>query len=502
MKTYLKVNNQFFDYLLIILCIFYFLKIIIFPLNLEIGGSEIHYIAYFKDYLNTFRNFEFTGLQNERWHYQEWRWGVYVIPIILKIFVSFENAVFLSSPIIIFLSFCLLILSLRKYLNFIFIIFFSIFWIIHPEITKSTYSFSTLSSTFLGISILIYLLSFEKEIISKFGKRPYLIFLILSFFFLYGSRETNIIFFPFLIFYIWKNFERKDFYFLFIFGVSLYLVESFLIGYITNWQFMTGRLFYHLIGDNSWIDFMQNDKLRFGDDAPSIKSFTRKFIDGGIFSRWYFTGLTSNFFYILALIYSVKIFFNERKKNNFEKKISLIYLSYFFCISLVMVKLVPLVPFIHLNVGIQIVGLPFALILFLLFLDEMIKPVKNNIIKFVFVAFIGVLLSLKSLNHFYKVDYKIFVNNNYNLLNMKKHIDKVYKMINESDCISVKGSYIHLIYLSGNQLDKKIKNKLINSIKDNENEYIKKSNSGKFYKIKFNEKCKKIVKLYKFQMIN
>ena len=103
------------------------MKIIIFPLNLELGGSEIHYIAYFKDYLNTFRNFEFTGLQNERWHYQEWRWGVYVIPIILKIFVSFENAVFLSSPIIIFLSFCLLILSLRKYLNFIFIIFFQFF---------------------------------------------------------------------------------------------------------------------------------------------------------------------------------------------------------------------------------------------------------------------------------------------------------------------------------------------------------------------------------------
>ena len=58
----------------------------------------------------------------------------------------------------------------------------------------------------------------------------------------------------------------------------------------------------------------------------------------------------------------------------------------------------------------------------------MMKPIKNNIIKFVFVAFIGVLLSLKSLNHFYKIDYKILKNNNYNLLNMKKHVDKVYKI--------------------------------------------------------------------------
>ena len=72
-----------------------------------------------------------------------------------------------------------------------------------------------------------------------------------------------------------------------------------------------------------------------------------------------------------------------------------------------MVKLVPLVPFIHFNVGIQIIGLPLALILFLLFLDELMKPIKNNIIKFVFVGFIGVLLSLKFLNHFHKIDYKI-----------------------------------------------------------------------------------------------
>ena len=245
---------------------------------------------------------------------------------------------------------------------------------------------------------------------------------------------------------------------------------------------------------------MQNDKLRFGDDAQSIKSFSRKFLDGGIFSRWYFTGLTSNFFYIFALIYSVKNIFD--KKNNLEKKISLIYLSYFFSISLIMVKLVPLVPFIHFNVGIQIIGLPLALILFLLFLDELMKPIKNNIIKFVFVGFIGVLLSLKSLNHFHKIDYKILKNNNYNLINMKKHVDKVYKIVNDSDCISVKGSYIHLIYVGDNQLDKKIKNKLINSIKDNEMEYINKSSSGKFYKVKFSKKCKKIFKLYKFQIIN
>ena len=155
-----------------------------------------------------------------------------------------------------------------------------------------------------------------------------------------------------------EKFSKKGFLlFLYIWNFIIFSGEFF-DRYITNWQFVSGRLFYHLIGDNSWIDFMQNDKLRFGDDAQSIKSFSRKFIDGGIFSRWYFTGLTSNFFYILALIYSVKIIFNERK-NNLEKKISLIYLSYFFCISLIMVKLVPLVPFIHLNVGIQIVGLPY-----------------------------------------------------------------------------------------------------------------------------------------------
>ena len=85
------------------------------------GGSEIHYIAYFKDYLNGFRNFEFIGLQNVKMALPRMEVGCLHNSFILKIFVSFENAVFLQPNN--FLSFCLLILSLRKYLSFISIIF-------------------------------------------------------------------------------------------------------------------------------------------------------------------------------------------------------------------------------------------------------------------------------------------------------------------------------------------------------------------------------------------
>ena len=77
-----------------------------------------------------------------------------------------------------------------------------------------------------------------------------------------------------------EKFSKKGFLLFLDSGTSLYLAESILIAYITNWQFVSGRLFYHLIGDNSWIDFMQNDKLRFGDDAQSIKKFFKKI------SRW------------------------------------------------------------------------------------------------------------------------------------------------------------------------------------------------------------------------
>lgn len=501
MNTYYRKNISIKDYLLIFICILYFFKILAFPLNIEMGGSEIHYIAYFSDYLNLFKNFEYTGLQYDRWHYQEWRWGTFIIPLILNFFFSFETTIFLSSVVIIFVSFCLILFSIKKYFNPFTLLFFSIFWIIHPDITKFTYSFSTSAPSFFAISIIIFILSFQDEIIRRFNKRFFLIFLLLSFFFFYGVRETNIIFFPFLIFYILKNFKIKNFYFSLGFGTILYLLETFVIAYITDWQFLTGRLFYHFFGETSWISFMQNDSLRFGEASESVKSFTRKFIDGGIFSRWYNTGLTLNFFYIFGLVYSIKIIFENNVKNKFRFNISVLYLAYFFTISFSFVNLIPLIPFIHFNIGIQIVGLPISLILFLFFIDEIINSIKRNIFKLTFVSFVVVLLSLKSLNHFYKVDYKVYLNNQYNFLNFHSHINKVYNIVNTSDCILIKGSYIHLLYLNKNKLNMKIKNILTDFIKNSESDYIEKSNSGKFYKINFNKECKQTAKIYKFQIL-
>ena len=67
----------------------YLVRIVLFPLPVQTGGSELSYWAYFKDYLNLFENFEYEYMQNFRWFPPRMEMGFYILPIILNIF--FEN---------------------------------------------------------------------------------------------------------------------------------------------------------------------------------------------------------------------------------------------------------------------------------------------------------------------------------------------------------------------------------------------------------------------------
>lgn len=506
MSSYPNLNREekSKNYFLIIISLLYLCKIILYPKTVQLGGSEIHYFAYFYDYLNFFKNFEYTGLQTERWHYQEFRWGMYVFPIILSFIIkSHEIIFFINSPILIYTSFCIFIIILKKYLNIYSLLFFIFFWIIHPDITKFTYSFSTNAASILVISVILLMISRFDYLKEKYNSKKFLIILLLLFFLLYGIRETNIIFFPFIIYFLVKNFDYKHIYFSIIFGLILYFLETLFIGLITNWEYKFGRLLLHFIGDTSWIEFMKNDSLRFG-EGYSIKNFSRSFLDGGIFSRWYFTGLTINFFYIFSLIYAIKLTSSSQLKKNkiFYQNISFLYLSYFFTLSFALAGINPPTPFIHFNIGIQSIGLPLAIIIFLIFLDEVCLEIKSNL-KLIFIySFVFVLLSLKSFNHLYKVDFKDIRLNQYNLISIKGHINKFKEQFNSSDCINVKGSFIHLQYLfKDGTLDQTKVEKLDRFIDLDPKKYIEYTTNNKFNKINFVSDCRNIFKFYKFKII-
>ena len=289
----------------------YFTKIIFFPLPVQTGGSELSYWAYFQDYLNLFKNFEYEYMQNFRWFPQEWRWGFYIFPLFLNIFFENINILYLTGSISIFLSFVIFLITLKKFYSFLPIVFFIITWILHPDIEKFTYAFSTNGLTILVISIIVYFLS--KVQINQLQLKQFLLLLLL-FFWLYGIKEANIIFVTFIPLILLLNKNLKYFYFISLTAAGLYILETIFIYIITDGQNSYGRFFYHFISSDSyaWINHVTSEELRWGSPQSSVKNFSREFLDGGIFSRWFFTGQTFNFFYVFALI---KAFININKKK-------------------------------------------------------------------------------------------------------------------------------------------------------------------------------------------
>ena len=116
----------------------------------------------------------------------------------LNIFKSIK-CFFLTTPVIIF--FCWnIFFTLKKHLSVYSILFFSVCWIIHPEIYDFVYSFSTNGVSLFVLSIIVLFISkYDVEKINLNLK----IALILIFFGLssYGLKETNLMFAPFLFFY-------------------------------------------------------------------------------------------------------------------------------------------------------------------------------------------------------------------------------------------------------------------------------------------------------------
>lgn len=488
--------------LLFLITLLYLIKLLVFPLPVQTGGSELNYWAYFQDYLNLFKNFEFEYMQNYRWFPQEWRWGFYIFPLFLNIFFDNINILYLTGSICIFLSFIIFLITIKKFYSILPIIFFIITWILHPDIEKFTYSFSTNSLSILVISIISYFLS--KVQINQLQLKEFFVLLFL-FFWLYGIKEANIIFVTFIPLIFFLNRNLKHFYLISLTAIGLYVLETIFIYIITDGQNSYGRFFYHFISSDSyaWVKHVTSEELRWGSPQFSVKNLSREFLDGGIFSRWFFTGLTFNFFYIFALI---KAFINiNQKKNNFIYNLSLLYLCYFFTLSFSLVEIFPPKPLIHFNLGIQVLGFPLALIIFIDFLDDISKDFKNKYLFLSLFLFISVLLNLKSLNHVKKVSLKLIKDNNYDMFTFDKTIIKVSEKINNSNCIYVKGPSNHLIYIFGEKyLEKDVIKSVKNFIIEDVDEYIDLISKDEFYKIKIKNDCNNdnSIKLKKFKILN
>ena len=176
---FLKNYNK--EILIFLLSALYLISIIFFPESFGMGGSEIPYWAYFKDYKSFFSDLDTTGLQEIRWNYAEFRWGFYIFPLLMDIFFSEINVLFLTTPIIMFVTYLMLVVVLKNHLSVYSLLFFSFTWFLHPEINDFIYSFTTNGVSLFALSIILSILFRSRAISSRdSGRRkfPYIEFLI------------------------------------------------------------------------------------------------------------------------------------------------------------------------------------------------------------------------------------------------------------------------------------------------------------------------------------
>ena len=500
-NTLIRFQNIIYISSLIALFIIYFINIFFFPESVVHGGSGVTNWAYFKDILSGFNDFDKTGLQEERWNYAEFRWGFYIVPLIFNLIFSNQlNVFFLTTPVIIFFCFGIFFFTLKKHLSVYSILFFSVCWIIHPEIYDFVYSFSTNGVSLFVLSIIVLFISkYDVEKINLNLK----IALILIFFWFYGVKETNLMFAPFLLF-LFKRFNLKHFLIISSLSIILYVGESIVVYIISEKNISYGRLFYQLF-DNSphaWSNIIQTNLTKLGNIAEqNLNTEARSLADGAIFSRWYFTGLTLNFYYYIAFILSFINIINN-KNDRFIKNISWLYLSFFFTISFALIKIFPPKPFVHLSTNIQIIGFPLALIIFCKFLDEVFKKSNNRYLNIFFLIFLLILLNLKSLNHYYKVGIKDIKTTKYNLFNADKYIEDFTNKINSFTCLSIKGDPLLLYHVIDKNLNFSHKKNINSFINEDIDKYVKVVTSEEIYKIPFNSNCQNSQIIYKFRIIN
>ena len=84
------------------------------------------------------------------------RWGFYILPIILNIFFENINILYFFGSLCMFLSFVIFLITIKKFYSLLPICFFIFTWIIHPDLEKFTFSFSTNSVSILILSIIIF----------------------------------------------------------------------------------------------------------------------------------------------------------------------------------------------------------------------------------------------------------------------------------------------------------------------------------------------------------
>ena len=375
------------------------------------------------------------------------RWGSYIIYKISSFFID-QNFVTITITSFIIFVFSILIFTYCVHINLglLYSVMFVIFWITNKSINLEIFSFSVVNQTLLALSILFFYLQRLKT--SNLSiLHAFLLGLIL--FWIYGIKETNIFFFPLLLFF--KIF-RKNLLFVLkvvVIIIILYALESIFINYLSlDQNFIFGRIASLLSGETEHKDIM------IGLTYEGIDTYFEKFFL--IFYRWYSARDWDTTIFYFSFLLSIYFLFSKEDddiiKNNFSIINSLLILSFFLFNTFFLISLFPPILGQPFNTRFLTILLPFSFISVIIFLKIIIDKSSHNFLSFLLICIVLLTFFSRPVYSLLKIDedwgyLSLLSHKDNSVWDRYEQFDKLYNDIDHYDCLIInsKNPWVYLI---------------------------------------------------------
>ena len=364
------------------------------------------------------------------------RWGSYAILYFLSLFTGGFSLelITITSGVSFFIAISILSLVCLREIGFFPALCFLLFVFTSKALNLEIFSWSVVNQALIPLSLLVLL-------ICELTKNPNLklgpIYMALLCFWLYGVKETNLFFFPLLLFLNFF-FSNKSFYLKAILTfVSLLILETFLIYIFSENNYPFGRLVGLMSSSSGHLQVMKAGEYT-PEQAKSIGSIENTFL---IFYRWYSArGWDTTIIYFSSIL-SILFLFGRNEKL-LPKIISSLILSFFFFTTFFIVSIFPPVLGQPMHTRFLTILLPLSYLIICFGIKELILNAKN---KFMAISFFSLILFTFMSKPVYQL---IFVDGDWGYLSLKSHygfsvrdrreqLEEFYEILKKVDCVQL-----------------------------------------------------------------
>lgn len=364
------------------------------------------------------------------------RWGNYLILYFFSLFTggfSFE-LITITSGVSFFIAISILSWVCLREIGFFPALFFLLFVFTSKALSLEVFSWTVINQALLPLSLLVLL-------ICELTKNPNLklgpIYMALLCFWLYGVKETNLFFFPFLIFLNFFS-SNKSFYLKAILTfVSLLILETFLLYIFSENNYPFGRLMGLMSSSSDHLGGMISGKYM-PEQVTSPGSIENSFL---IFYRWYSARDWDTTIIYFSFILSILFLFG-RNERLFPKIISSLILSFFLFTTFFIVSVFPLVlgqPFATRYLTILI---PLSYLIICFGIKELILNAKNKFLAFSFFSLILLTFMSKPVYQLIFLDedfgyLSLKSNYSFSVRDRREQLENFYEKLTDVNCVQL-----------------------------------------------------------------